>query len=74
MAGLIGAVAVYAGLVLVGKVAAGPYTGLTVTAALIASIAIDHFGWLNVEVHHANPMRLLGATLMVGGVVLIAKF
>ncbi len=74
LAGVIGAVAVYAGLVLVGKVGAGPYTGLNVTAALIASIAIDHFGWLNVEVHRAHPMRLLGAALMVGGVSLIAKF
>ena len=74
LAGVIGAVAVYAGLVLVGKVGAGPYTGLNVTAALLASIAIDHFGWLNVEVHRAHPMRLLGAALMVGGVALIAKF
>ena len=74
LAGVIGAVAVYAGLVLVGKVGAGPYTGLSVTAALLASIAIDHFGLLNVEVHRAHPMRLLGAALMVGGVSLIARF
>ncbi len=74
LAGVIGAVAVYAGLVLVGKVGAGPYTGLNVTAALIASIAIDHFGWLNVQQHTAHPMRLLGAALMIGGVALIAKF
>ena len=74
LAGVIGAVAVYAGLVLVGKVGAGPYTGLNVTAALIASIAIDHFGWLNVQQHTAHPMRLLGAALMIGGVSLIAKF
>ena len=74
LAGVIGALAVYAGLVLVGKVGAGPYTGFNVTAALITSIAIDHFGWLNVEVHRAHPMRLLGAVLMVGGVSLIAKF
>ena len=74
LAGVIGAVAVYAGLVLVGKVGAGPYTGLNVTAALVMSIAIDHFGWLNVEVHRAHPLRLLGAALMIGGVSLIAKF
>ena len=74
LAGVIGAVAVYAGLVLVGKVGAGPYTGLNVTAALLTSIVIDHFGFLNVQVHHAHPMRLLGAALMVGGVALIAKF
>jgi bacterial/archaeal transporter family-2 protein len=74
LAGLIGAVAVYAGLVLVGKVGAGAYTGLNVTAALIASIAIDHFGWLNVAVRECSGWRILGAILMIGGVTLIARF
>jgi bacterial/archaeal transporter family-2 protein len=37
LGGLVGAVAVYAGLTLVGRVGAGPYTALTVTAALISA-------------------------------------
>jgi transporter family-2 protein len=53
--GLVGAVAVYAGLVLVQKVGAGPYTGLTITAALITSLVIDHFGLFNMEVHTVTP-------------------
>ncbi len=44
LGGLVGAVQVYAGLTLVNKVGAGPFVGLTVTAALIASLAVDHFG------------------------------
>jgi len=36
--GLVGAVQVYAGLTLVTKVGAGPFVGLTVTAALIMSL------------------------------------
>ncbi len=43
--GLIGAVQVYAGLTQVNRVGAGPFMGFTVTAALLASLAIDHFGW-----------------------------
>ena len=39
--GLVGAVQVYAGLTLVTKVGAGPFVGITVSAALIASILID---------------------------------
>lgn len=74
MAGLVGAVAVYAGLKLVGQVGAGTYTGLNVTAALIMSLAIDHFGLLRVEVHQFNLWRGLGALLLIGGVTLIAKF
>ncbi|EUA88831.1 hypothetical protein I551_4688 [Mycobacterium ulcerans str. Harvey] len=44
--GLVGAVQVYAGLTLVNKVGAGTFIGVTVTAALIMSLLIDHFGWL----------------------------
>jgi transporter family-2 protein len=70
--GLVGAVAVYAGLVLVQQVGAGPYTGLTITAALITSLVIDHFGLFNMQVHVINAWRVGGAMLMVGGIALIA--
>jgi transporter family-2 protein len=71
--GLVGAVAVYAGLALVQKVGAGPYTGLTITAALITSLAVDHFGLFNMQVHALNAWRAGGALLMVVGILLIAK-
>jgi transporter family-2 protein len=72
--GLVGAVQVYAGLTLVNKVGAGPFVGMTVTAALIASLLIDHFGWFRMEQHPLSLWRGLGAVLLVGGVMLIAKF
>ena len=72
--GLVGAVQVYAGLNFVNKVGAGPFMGFTVTAALITSLVIDHFGWFRMEVHPINPWRALGGALLVGGVTLIAKF
>ena len=72
--GLVGAVQVYAGLTLVTKVGAGPFMGFTVTAALITSLAIDHFGWLSMDQHPINLWRAMGGLLLVGGVTLIAKF
>jgi bacterial/archaeal transporter family-2 protein len=72
--GLVGAVQVYAGLTLVHKVGAGSFVGFTVTAALIASLVIDHFGLLHMPIHTINPWRILGTALMVGGIALIAKF
>jgi transporter family-2 protein len=74
LGGLVGAVAVYAGLKLVGTVGAGTYTALNVTAALVMSIVIDHFGLLRVDVHPCNLGRVFGAGLMIAGVVLISKF
>lgn len=72
--GLVGAVQVYAGLTLVTKVGAGPFVGLTVTAALIMSLVIDHFGWFRMAYHPLNIWRIVGGLLLVGGVTLIAKF
>lgn len=72
--GLVGAVQVYAGLSFVNKVGAGPFMGFTVTASLIASLAIDHFGWFRMHQHSLNPLRSLGAGLLICGVTLIAKF
>ena len=72
--GLVGAVQVYAGLTLVNKVGAGLFMGVTVTAALLASLLIDNFGWFRLETHPLNLWRGLGAVLLVAGVSLIAKF
>ena len=44
------------------------------TAALIMSLVIDHFGWLRVDTHPITLPRALGGALMVCGVVLIARF
>lgn len=74
MAGLTGAVAVIAGLMFVDKIGAGPLNGLVITANLLASLAIDHFGLMNAPVHSLNGWRLAGAALMVGGVALISRF
>lgn len=74
LGGLIGAVQVYAGLTQVNKVGTGIFMGVTVTAALIASVLIDQFGWFRMEQHPLTWLRGLGVLLLVGGVTLIAKF
>lgn len=72
--GLVGAVQVYAGLMFVNKVGAGPFVGFTVTAALITSLLVDNFGWFRMDHHPLNLWRGLGGLLLIGGVTLIAKF
>ena len=74
LGGLVGAVQVYAGLTLVKKVGAAPFVGVTVTAALIMSLVIDHFGWFRMDHHPLNFWRALGGMLLLSGVTLIAKF
>jgi bacterial/archaeal transporter family-2 protein len=72
--GLIGAVAVIVGLLFVREVGAGTLAGLTITANILMSLAIDKFGWFGMEVHALSPGRLLGAVLMVAGIALISRF
>jgi transporter family-2 protein len=74
LAGLTGAVAVIAGLLFVDKIGAGPFNGLVITANILASIAIDHFGLMNVPVHSLNARRVAGAALMICVVALISRF
>jgi bacterial/archaeal transporter family-2 protein len=74
LAGVTGAVAVFAGLLLVDKVGAGTFNGLRITANRLASVTLDHFGWLGMKQVRIGPQRLLGAALMVGGIVLISVF
>ncbi|GJE55015.1 DMT family transporter [Methylobacterium thuringiense] len=72
LAGITGAVAVFGGLLFVDKVGAGAFNGLLITANLLTSIALDHFGWLGMKQVKAGASRLGGAALMIGGIVLIS--
>src|ERR1700690_1977994 len=74
LGGLVGAVAVVAGLLFVNKVGAGAFAGLTITANILMPLAIDKFGWFGMEIHPLTGWRILGAALMVGGITLIARF
>jgi transporter family-2 protein len=72
--GFISAVYIISMLIGPGKLGAGLFTGLTVTAAILASIALDHWGLVGFAVHPAGPGRLIGAALMVAGIICVAVF
>jgi transporter family-2 protein len=74
LGGLIGAFAVVAGLIFVGKVGAGAFAGLTITANILMSLIIDKFGMFGMHVHELSIGRMLGAALMVIGIGLISCF
>jgi transporter family-2 protein len=56
------------------QIGAGAFLGLLVTAGVVASVLLDHFGWVGFAVHPATPWRILGGVLMIGGVALVALF
>jgi bacterial/archaeal transporter family-2 protein len=72
--GSMGAFYVLVGVLTAEKVGSGIFIGLSVTASILASLAIDHFGLLGFHRHAAGPGRILGGALMVAGMMLIGKF
>lgn len=72
--GLLSIASTLSGLAYAQKMGSGVFTGLSVTASLITSLALDHFGLLGFKVHPATPMRIAGSALMVVGLWLVAKF
>ena len=72
--GVFGASYVLCTIFVAEKVGAAAFMGLTVTAGLVTSVLLDHYGWLGFDEHPAGFGRLAGAVLMMGGLALICFF
>ena len=71
--GLIGAVYVGGAIVLAPRLGAATLVAAVVAGQMLTSLVLDHFGWVGFPVHEITPMRLLGAALVIGGVVLVQR-
>jgi transporter family-2 protein len=71
--GLIGAVYVAGAIVLAPRLGAATLIAAVVAGQMLASLVLDHYGWVGFPVHEITPLRLAGAALMVGGVALIQR-
>jgi hypothetical protein len=49
----------------------GAIVALLVAGEMLSSLVFDQYGWLGIPLHAVGPARLLGAALLVAGVVLI---
>jgi transporter family-2 protein len=71
--GLLGAVYIVATIVVAPRLGAATLVAALVAGQMIASLVLDHFGWVGFPVHQIDPWRLAGAALIVGGVVLVQR-
>ncbi len=74
LGGFISALYIISMLIAPGQLGSGLFTGLTVSAAVICSIALDHYGLVGFKQHAAGIGRLLGGALMVIGLICVAVF
>jgi len=69
--GFFGAVYIAISIFLVPRLGAAFFVALLVAGQMLASVAFDHFGALGLSEHPIDIPRLIGAVLLVIGVVLI---
>ncbi len=74
MGGLFGLGFVLATVFTSPRLGAGLFVGLVVTASVVTSLVLDHFGWMGFSTHPAGLGRVGGGLLMIVGVALIAAF
>lgn len=72
--GLLGAFYVVVTLTQAKAMGAGAFTAVTLTAAVVTSLVLDHWGLLGFEVRPLTALRVVGGVLMVAGVGLVARF
>lgn len=72
--GLIGAAYVLTTVVAGPRLGAAAFLACVIAGQLVASVVIDHFGWLGFATHAVTSGRLLGALLLIAGVALILRF
>lgn len=72
--GLLGAAYVAISVVLISRLGAAFAFSLVVLGQMVTALFLDQFGWFGVPIHDLSPGRLIGAALVISGVVLIRLF
>jgi transporter family-2 protein len=71
--GLLGAVYIVGTIVLAPRLGAATFIAALVAGQMIMSLIIDQYGWVGFAQHAISPLRILGAVLVVAGVVLVQR-
>jgi transporter family-2 protein len=69
--GLLGAFYVLGSIVTAPKLGATTLVALILAGQAIASLLVDHFGWVGFEEQPISALRLVGVLLLAGGVALV---
>jgi transporter family-2 protein len=72
--GALGAFYVVGSVVAAPKLGAATLIALVVAGQGVASVVVDHYGWVGFEPRHVTPGRLVGIALVGAGVLLVRVF
>jgi bacterial/archaeal transporter family-2 protein len=69
--GILGGVFILLSIVLLPHLGSATLIALIVAGQMLAAVALDHFGAFGLAQHPVSTARLIGAALIIAGVVLI---
>jgi transporter family-2 protein len=73
LGGLGGAIYVFLAAILAQRLGAALLSAAGIVGQLGAALLIDHYGWFAMPVSRISAIKVLGALMLVGGVVLIRR-
>ncbi len=73
LGGLLGVIYLTATIILAPLLGAATMIGLIITGQMLAAIALDHFGLVGFPVHSLSLWRIIGAILLLIGVVIVQR-
>lgn len=71
--GALGAIYIGLSIVLVPQLGSATFVALIIAGQMLASVVFDHYGWFGLAQRSVDVPRLIGAVLLVAGVVLIRR-
>jgi transporter family-2 protein len=71
--GLVGAFYVATTVIVGPRLGSATLLALVVLGQLLAALVIDHYGWIGFPEHPISTLRIVGAILLFGGVLLIVR-
>ncbi len=67
--GFFGAIYIAVSILLVPRLGTATFVALLIAGQMLTSLAFDHYGVFNLARHEADPTRIIGAVLLIAGVV-----
>jgi len=74
LGGVAGVVYLTAALMLTPRMGATHFIVWVIAGQMLASVLMDHFGWMNIPVKEINPGRIAGVALIFVGVLVVQWF
>lgn len=71
--GLLGALYIFASVILAPRLGAATLVSAIVAGQMMTSLVLDHFGLVGYATHPVSPGRLVGAVMVVAGVILLQR-